>query len=91
MRCTKEDGYYRLRSLVVQRQYRQFKFGRDLVLAVHKFAREDAKINGITDSAEIHSHSQLPVKGFYAKLVLILSAYTLSIDFDLTGLATNHK
>ncbi|KAI0796944.1 acyl-CoA N-acyltransferase [Abortiporus biennis] len=66
VRCTKEDGYCRLRSLVILKDYRKYKFGRDLVEAVHEFAKEEARKSGLS-VIEIHSHSQIPVRGFYAK------------------------
>jgi GNAT superfamily N-acetyltransferase len=64
------DGasYYRLRSLVVLKEYRHFKFGRKLVEALHKWVLEEASNSKDKASfVEIHSHAQLPVKGFYAK------------------------
>jgi len=68
IRCTynAQKGYYKLSRLAVLKDYRQHKFGGALVLALHAFVREDAARRG-RDSAKIISHSQLPVKGFYAK------------------------
>ncbi|KAG9317354.1 acyl-CoA N-acyltransferase [Chiua virens] len=58
-------NYYKLSRLAVLKQYRQYRFGRDLVLALHQWAKNDAKRTG----AMVVCHSQLPVKGFYAKYV----------------------
>jgi predicted GNAT family N-acyltransferase len=62
------DGanYYKLGRLAVLKPYRQYRFGRDLVLALHRWAKDDAKRSGL-QVAHVICHSQLPVKGFYAK------------------------
>lgn len=59
-------GYYKLSRLAVLKDYRSYRFGRELVLALHDWVKTDALRAG--DSfAEIVTHSQLYVKGFYAK------------------------
>ncbi|KAJ3902351.1 acyl-CoA N-acyltransferase [Lentinula edodes] len=63
-----ETGYYKLSRLAVLKDYRQFKFGRELVEAFHEWVRADAQKSGQVDgSVKIVCHSQIPVKGFYAK------------------------
>jgi GNAT superfamily N-acetyltransferase len=60
------ESVYRLRSLVVLKDYRQYGFGRELVSALHNWVKQDAKGH---DFVQIISHSQIPVKGFYEKCV----------------------
>ncbi|KAF9652508.1 acyl-CoA N-acyltransferase [Thelephora ganbajun] len=60
-------GYYKLSRLAVLKDYRRFSFGRALVLGLHDWVRIDAIKNGRNDEVKIRAHSQLPVKGFYAK------------------------
>ncbi|KZT06396.1 acyl-CoA N-acyltransferase [Laetiporus sulphureus 93-53] len=68
IRCTKHDGYYKLSRLAVLKDYRQFRFGRALVLALHDYAKKDAKHTpGDLPFVTIKAHSQIPVKGFYAR------------------------
>ncbi|KAI0082371.1 acyl-CoA N-acyltransferase [Panus rudis PR-1116 ss-1] len=67
IRLVRKDGYYKLTRLVVLKDYRQYRYGKALVLALHRYVREEAKKNGRT-VARVVAHSQLPVKGFYAKL-----------------------
>lgn len=67
IRCTKHDAYYKLSRLAVLKDYRQYRFGRELVLALHDHVKRDAKRSGQRDPVTIKCHSQLPVKGFYAK------------------------
>lgn len=63
-----ETGYYKLSRLAVLKDYRQFKFGRELVEAFHEWVRTDAQKSGQVDgSVKVVCHSQIPVKGFYAK------------------------
>ncbi|GLB34059.1 putative acetyltransferase (GNAT) [Lyophyllum shimeji] len=61
-------GYYKLSRLAVLKDYRSFRFGRELVLALHDWVKADAlSAGGDNKFVEIVSHSQLYVKGFYAK------------------------
>lgn len=60
-------SYYKLSRLVVLKEYRSFRFGRALVLTLHEWVKIDAIQTGISGSVDIICHSQLPVKGFYAK------------------------
>lgn len=69
----------KLGRLCVLKEYRSFKFGRDLVLASHdhilqqaKLAKESEAESGPTELT-ISLHSQIYVKGFYTKYVLTLS------------------
>jgi len=60
-------SYYKLSRLAVLKHYRRYKFGRDLVLALHDWVKlETTRIGGF-DHAEVVTHSQIPVKKFYAK------------------------
>jgi len=61
------DHSYKLSRLAVLKNYRQHKFGRELVLALHDWVKAEAIRIGGRDAAEVISHSQIPVKGFYAK------------------------
>ena len=63
--CT--PGYYKLSRLAVLKGYRQFAFGRALVLGLHDWVHTDAIANGRNGEVKIRVHSQLPAKGFYAK------------------------
>jgi len=67
IRCVKGKDYYKLSRLAVLKDYRQFRFGRQLVSALHDFVKDDARKSGNPDPTRVISHSQLPVKGFYAK------------------------
>ncbi|KAF9569268.1 acyl-CoA N-acyltransferase [Agrocybe pediades] len=63
--------YYKLTRLAILEEYRQFRFGRELVESLHNWVRQDALQNladNSDDFVEIVCHSQIPVKGFYAKL-----------------------
>ncbi|KAK7470356.1 hypothetical protein VKT23_001784 [Stygiomarasmius scandens] len=65
------DGtYYKLSRLAVLKSYRKFKLGRELVGTLHDWIIADAKASGLDGTAEsvrVVCHSQIPVKGFYAK------------------------
>lgn len=63
-----EGNYYKLSRLAVLKPYREYRFGRDLVLALHRWVKDDAARNG-WPLAKVVCHSQLPVKGFYAKYI----------------------
>jgi len=53
---------YKLTRLAVLKDYRKYKFGHALVLVLHEWVRQQA-----LGPMKIICHSQLPVKGFYAK------------------------
>ncbi|EIW82280.1 hypothetical protein CONPUDRAFT_54556 [Coniophora puteana RWD-64-598 SS2] len=59
-------GKYKLSRLAVLKEYRQYRFGRDLVHALHAWVEQSASQDGV-QSAQIIAHSQIPVKPFYAK------------------------
>ena len=59
-------GVYKLGRLAVLREFRKYRFGQGLVLTVHEWVKQDAARRGRAQ-AEIISHSQIPVKGFYAR------------------------
>ncbi|KIJ69947.1 hypothetical protein HYDPIDRAFT_121162 [Hydnomerulius pinastri MD-312] len=69
IRAHKVEGanYYKLSRLAVLKLYRQYRFGRDLVLALHQWVKDDAKQTGEMQVAKVVNHSQLPVKAFYSK------------------------
>ena len=69
IRAVRTPGYYKLGRLAVLKDYRRFSFGRALVLGFHDWVRTDAITNGQNGEVKIRLHSQLPVKGFYAKWV----------------------
>ncbi|KAI6003638.1 acyl-CoA N-acyltransferase [Pisolithus albus] len=61
------DAYYKLSRLAVLQPYRRYRFGRDLVLALHGWVKEDAKCSSDVNMAKVVAHSQIPVKSFYSK------------------------
>ncbi|KAF9077025.1 hypothetical protein BDP27DRAFT_1414152 [Rhodocollybia butyracea] len=63
-------GSYKLSRLAVLKEYRQYHFGRKLVEALHAWIKADAQQSGgqtTSGSVRVVCHSQIPVKGFYAK------------------------
>ncbi|KAF8514813.1 acyl-CoA N-acyltransferase [Hysterangium stoloniferum] len=64
LRVYKQAGasYYKLGRLAVLKEYRKFRLGAELVQAAHRY------VAGQSGPAEIVVHSQLYVKGFYARL-----------------------
>ncbi len=58
--------YYKLSRLAVLKDFRKHHFGRELLLALHKWVATDALSRG-EHSAKVICHSQIPVKAFYAK------------------------
>jgi predicted GNAT family N-acyltransferase len=69
-----EASYYKLSRLAVLKDYRSYRFGRELVLALQDWVKTDVSQAGQI-VAEIVLHSQLYVKGFYAKLVKMFLQY----------------
>lgn len=67
IRGSKTETYYKLSRLAVLKEYRQFKFGRALVESFHEWVKADAEKSGQSGSVKVVCHSQIPVKGFYAK------------------------
>lgn len=68
IRASKGSSYYKLSRLAVLRDYRKYRLGRELVLALHEWVKQDAARAGITSGAvKIRCHSQIYIKGFYAK------------------------
>ncbi|KAF9788415.1 acyl-CoA N-acyltransferase [Thelephora terrestris] len=67
VRPIRAPNYYKLGRLAVLKEYRQFSFGKALLLGVHDWVRADAIKNGCNGEVKIRAHSQLPVRGFYAK------------------------
>lgn len=64
--------YYKLGRLAVIKSYRDRRFGRDLVLALHKWVKEDTKRSyDHLEVATVVAHSQIPVKPFYCKYVCL--------------------
>jgi len=57
----------KLGRLCVLKEYRSFKFGKDLVLASHRAILQRAQVEGIIEELEVSLHSQVYVKGFYNK------------------------
>ncbi|TFK43765.1 acyl-CoA N-acyltransferase [Crucibulum laeve] len=59
--------YYKLSRLAVLKDYRRYRFGRELVLTLHDWVRQQALQAGDAGPVKIVCHSQIPVKGFYAR------------------------
>ncbi|KAG6817876.1 hypothetical protein H0H87_001708 [Tephrocybe sp. NHM501043] len=76
-------GYYKLSRLAVLKAYRGFRFGHELVLALHGWVKAHALGAGSTEWAEIVSHSQIPVKGFYTKFGYQAEVSALSLMKNL--------
>ncbi|KAJ4479237.1 acyl-CoA N-acyltransferase [Lentinula aciculospora] len=80
---SRETGYYKLSRLAVLKDYRQFRFGRELVEALHKWVQADARKSGQTaGSVKVVCHSQIPVKGFYTKFGYIPEGEEFDEDGD---------
>ncbi|KAJ3841801.1 acyl-CoA N-acyltransferase [Lentinula raphanica] len=78
-----ETGSYKLSRLAVLKDYRQFKFGRELVEALHNWILKDArKSDQDARSVKVVCHSQIPVKGFYAKFGYISEGDEFDEDGD---------
>jgi hypothetical protein len=58
--------HYKLSRLAVLKDFREHHFGRELVLALHKWVTADSLSRG-EHTAKVFCHSQIPVKAFYAK------------------------
>ncbi|KAK7062009.1 glucosamine 6-phosphate N-acetyltransferase [Favolaschia claudopus] len=56
---------YKLSRLAIDKDYRNFKFGRLLVDRLHEWVKADAK--AMNRPPVIECHSQIPAMGFYAK------------------------
>ncbi|KAF9006612.1 acyl-CoA N-acyltransferase [Cyathus striatus] len=69
IRVYKNPGasYYKLSRLAVLKDYRKYSFGRTLVLALHDWVKATAQQAGEVRPVQIVAHSQIYVKGFYAK------------------------
>jgi len=76
------EAYYKLSRLAVLKDYRQFKFGRELVEALHDWVKLDALEKSTANAAKVVCHSQLPVKGFYAKFGYIPEGAEFDEDGD---------
>ena len=57
----------KLGRLCVLKEYRSFKFGKDLILASHQAIIDRARAAGIVEELEVSLHSQVYVKGLYTK------------------------
>ena len=57
----------KLGRLCVLKEYRSFKFGKDLILASHKAIIDRARAAEVVENLEVSLHSQLYVKGLYTK------------------------
>ena len=67
--AVRAPSHYKLSRLAVLKDHRRCSFGRALVLGFHDWVRSDAITNGQNGEVKIRAHSQLQVKGFYAKQV----------------------
>lgn len=52
------SSYYKLARLVVLKEYRHYKFGRNLVLTLHDWVKDHARNSGVIDTVKIVCHSQ---------------------------------
>jgi GNAT superfamily N-acetyltransferase len=79
------SSYYKLARLVVLKEYRHYKFGRNLVLTLHDWVKDHARNSGVIDTVKIVCHSQAVradsagVVAFYRKFgyeeeVMVISA-----------------
>ncbi|KAG6336585.1 hypothetical protein ID866_2494 [Astraeus odoratus] len=90
----RDDSYYKLSRLAVLKPYRRYRFGRDLVLALHQWVKEDAKHLSNLEVAKVVAHSQIPVKLFYSKygylaeVIFPDKCYHLLIDTNGTSYKT---
>lgn len=92
IRPVRATGYYKLSRLAVLKDYRRFSFGRALVFGLHDWVRIDAITNGRSDEVKIRTHSQLPVKGFYARQVRSGQPNSEpSLTVSPTGTATSQR
>lgn len=78
------NPYYKLARLVVLEEYRHYKFGGHLVLALHDWVKDDARKSGIVDFVNVVCHSQAVrsdsagAVSFYRKYdIIIMSTATL--------------
>ncbi|KAL5527817.1 hypothetical protein ACEPAG_6618 [Sanghuangporus baumii] len=66
-----DDASYKMGRLAVLKDYRKHSFGRALLLKFHDWAIRDARRRGAKPGSgsfvKCISHSQIPVKSFYAK------------------------
>ncbi|KAL5529998.1 hypothetical protein ACEPAF_6255 [Sanghuangporus sanghuang] len=64
-----DDASYKMGRLAVLKDYRKYRFGRALILTFHDWAIGDARRRGAESGSFVRciSHSQIPVKSFYAK------------------------
>ncbi|KAI3616510.1 gnat family [Moniliophthora roreri] len=83
-RFDKDECYYKLSRLAVLQPYRQYKFGRALVDALHNYIKTDAKrhVGSDASTVKVIAHSQIPVKGFYAKFGYIPKGPEFDEDGD---------
>ncbi|KAF5359025.1 hypothetical protein D9758_004857 [Tetrapyrgos nigripes] len=83
--------YYKLSRLAILKSYRKYKLGRKLVETLHSWIISDAKDSSYSDdTVKVITHSQIPVKGFYAKFGYIPESLleTLSDHWDIGTLDT---
>jgi predicted GNAT family N-acyltransferase len=71
----------KLGRLCVLKEYRNFKLGKDLVLTAHDYLL--GRRGRTSDSLSVSLHSQIYVKGFYVKWVLIGTHETLLMKLPL--------
>lgn len=64
-------NHYKLSRLAVLKEYRRHRFGRELVLSLHDWVKGQAREKGTLESVKVVTHSQIPVKGFYTRYILV--------------------
>lgn len=71
-------SYYKLARLVILKEYRHYKLGGNLVLALHNWAKNHARESGVNDFVKIVCHSQAARKdsggavAFYRKYDIVI-------------------
>jgi len=67
IRIFEVSHYYKLTRVCILEDYRQFRFGRELVDASHAWVKQHASTGRSHGFVDVAVSSQIPVKGFYAK------------------------
>ncbi|KAF9481852.1 hypothetical protein BDN70DRAFT_854374 [Pholiota conissans] len=87
IRACRGKNYYKLTRLAILKDYRKYHFGAALVRFMHSWVARDAvqdpDVNAPPPaSVNIVCHSQIPVKGFYAKFGYISEGDEFDEDGD---------
>ena len=80
IRCIKNEHYYKLSRLAVLEQYRKFRFGRALVLALHDHVKRNAKAD-----RELTSPVAIPIATTHIQTVAPTTKKILTDDDLFAG------